>query len=498
MKNVGRMLLPLVLAACTPQANAPPPKPSVAAPTNPGTIPDTAPGRLFRGWLEAFNRGEEAHLQDFIAAHYSETVLNGQTPAERVKRALAFRADIGGSNEVVRVERSTPTEIEILCNEKDGLEFLKVSFAIDPQKPELIAMARFETMPPPADLLPPLPLPELAKDIDKRLMPLAAAGDFSGVVLLAKDGKPMFEKPYGYANREEKLPNTLDTRFRLGSQNKMFTSVAIAQLVEQGKLAYTDTVAKVLPDYPNQEVAKKITVHHLLTHSSGLGDIFGEAFDKTKDNLHTVRDYLSLFVNDPLAFEPGAKFEYSNAGFIVLGLIIEKISGQDYYEYVRSHIYEPAGMTTAGSTPRTDKTPHIALGYTRYDPSGADVPLHPNADTLPWRGMSAGGGEATAHDMLAFANALTSNKLVGPALTQKITTGVIATGRGRETLYGYGFFDSVEGGQRIVGHGGGAPGMNTDLLIYWNAGVTLIVLTNLDPPIAQRVSHYLQARLSMP
>src|SRR4029079_16154267 len=130
----------------------------------------------------------------------------------------------------------------------------------------------------------------------------------------------------GYADRESKTPNNLETRFRLGSMNKMFTSVSIAQLVQAGKLKYTDTVADVLPDYPNKEVARKITVHQLLTHTSGLGDIFGPEFQRTKDSLHDLKDYLPLFVNQPLRFEPGKDWSYSNAGFIVLGLIIEHVS----------------------------------------------------------------------------------------------------------------------------------------------------------------------------
>ena len=127
--------------------------------------------------------------------------------------------------------------------------------------------------------------------------------------------------------------------------NKMFTSVAIAQLVAQGKMAYTDTLAKLVPDYPNQDVAKRITIHQLLTHSSGLGDYFTDVYQRTaKNTLRAVRDYFPLFVDKPLLFEPGTRFSYSNAGFMVLGAVVEKLSGQDYFTYVREHVYAPAGM----------------------------------------------------------------------------------------------------------------------------------------------------------
>jgi CubicO group peptidase (beta-lactamase class C family) len=505
MQNARVMLLSLILGACAPAA-APPvqktpvtaaaPTPARASSTSAAILPETAPGRLFAGWLEAFNGGDEAKLRAYITAHYSESRLAGVKPEVKAQREHGFRTGSGGMD-VVKVEKSTPSELEVVCREKNEMGFWRVKVLVDLQKPELIEKSIYKSIPA-ADVLPPLPMADLTKHIDAKLTPLAAAGDFSGVVLIAKDGKPLFEKAYGYADREQKLPNTLDTRFRLGSQNKMMTSVAIAQLVQQGKFAYTDTLAKVLPDYPNQEVAKKITVHQLLSHSSGLGDIFGDEFDRTKDSLRTIRDYLTLFVNKPLEFEPGSKFRYSNGGFIVLGLIIEKHSGKDYYEYVRSQIYVPAGMTNAGSTPKTEKDPQIAVGYTRHGPPDAPPVLHPNWETLPWRGMSAGGGQATAHDMLAFANALTSNKLVNAELTKKITTGVIAAFDDENAKYAYGFSDAVERGHRVVGHGGGAPGMNTDLAIYWDAGVTIIVMVNLDPPVAQRVSNYIQGRLQLP
>src|SRR5262249_10815599 len=150
-----------------------------------------------------------------------------------------------------------------------------------------------------------------------------------------------FQKAYGLADRDKKIPNDLNTRFRLGSMNKMFTSVAIAQLVQQGKMSYNDTVAKLLPDYPDKDIAAKIAVHQLLTHTSGLGDFFGPEFREKKDTLHGLNDYLKLFAGKPLKFEPGKGWAYSNAGMIVAGLIVERVSGQNYYDYVREHIFKP-------------------------------------------------------------------------------------------------------------------------------------------------------------
>lgn len=151
--------------------------------------------------------------------------------------------------------------------------------------------------------------------------------------------------------------NRTDTRFNLGSMTKMFTAVAIAQLAELGKLSFHDPISRHLPDYPNEAVASKVTIHHLLTHTSGMGDYQNEKFYARLDQLRTLSDLVPLFVNDPLAFESGAKWDYSNAGFVVLGLIIEKVSGQDYFTYVKQHVFKPAGMTSTDFYERDKNVP---------------------------------------------------------------------------------------------------------------------------------------------
>ena len=340
---------------------------------------------------------------------------------------------------------------------------------------------------------------DLVKDVDAQLSKLTADDQFSGAVLIAKDGKVLWQKAYGLANREAKTPNTLETRFRLGSMNKMFTSVAIAQLVQQGKLKYSDTLAHVLPDYPNQEVAAKITVHQLLTHTSGLGDFFGEEFRQKKDSLHDLKDYLPLFAGKPLQYEPGQGWAYSNAGFLVLGLIVEKVSGQSYYDYVQKHIYDVAGMKNSGSPARNEKVANLAIGYTRNGDDGEDdpkAPLAPNTTGLPWRGSSAGGGDSTLGDLLAFARALQGNKLVNAELTKEITTGKARPPMAPPTAkYAYGFSDALLGGRRVVGHNGGAPGMNAELDMHWDSGYTVVVLENMDPPGATKMARYITERL---
>ena len=170
---------------------------------------------------------------------------------------------------------------------------------------------------------------------------LAAENRLCGAVLVARNGRPIASKAAGVANRTTGTPNTLETKFNLGSLNKMFTSVAIAQLAQDGRLNFDDAVSKHLPDYPNKEIAKKVTIHQLLTHTSGMGSYTNDKFAAHRSQLLTVAAHLPLFANEPLAFAPGAKFQYSNSGFMVLGAIIERLSGQGYYDYVRDNISSP-------------------------------------------------------------------------------------------------------------------------------------------------------------
>lgn len=288
----------------------------------------------------------------------------------------------------------------------------------------------------------------------------AAADQFSGVVMVAKNGKPVMARAWGLADPAKKIANTPDTKFNLGSINKIFTQVAIAQLAQAGKLAITDTVRKHLPDYPSP-AADKITIEQLVAHRSGLGDIFGPKFFERASSLRKLSDYLPLFANDPLLFEPGSDQRYSNAGYVVLGLIIERLSGQSYYDYVRDHIFKPAGMTNTASYAVDETVANRAVGLTRRGPDGPLPERAPNTPTLPYRGSSAGGGYSTAADMVKFAQALAADKLTSPKWTEWVH------GRGLAVA-------------------GGAPGINAMLEVH--PPYTVVVLSNYDPPSAESVA----------
>jgi D-alanyl-D-alanine carboxypeptidase len=236
----------------------------------------------------------------------------------------------------------------------------------------------------------------LAHRVDARLDSLTRAGAFSGAVLIADNGTPFFRKAYGLASRAPEAPNDPQTKFNLGSINKIFTKIAIGQLAQRGKLRLDDTIDRYLPDYP-REAASRITIAHLLEHRGGVADFFGEkyrAMDHTR--LRSVSDWILLFRDEPLHFAPGTQEEYSNGGYVLLGAIIEKVSGQDYYTYVREHIYQPAGMKDTDSYSFDDHVSNLATGYTQRgnagDASSGESAPRPNKFSMPWRGSPAGGG----------------------------------------------------------------------------------------------------------
>jgi len=298
-----------------------------------------------------------------------------------------------------------------------------------------------------------------------RVDSLANAQQFSGVILVARNGTPLVERAYGMADREAGRPNDLETAFNLGSINKFFTATAIRQLAAAGKLEIDSSLARAWPDYPNQDVARRVTIRQILAHRSGIqGNIFGAPPGKTRHEVRSLRDYVELVKNQPLQFEPGSRQQYSNAGYIVLGLLIERLSGESYYDYVRRHIYEPAGMTRSGSWPVDSLPANTAFGYTR---GGEGAALSRNTDLLPGRGSSAGGGYATAHDLLRLLNALRENKIPNapPA-----------------------------GG---VGVAGGAPGINAVMEGDSGGGYDVIVLANLDPPSAEKMAEAIRGALGI-
>lgn len=446
------------------------------------TVPDTPAGIAFRGWLGAFNNGDAAAYRDFVQKNWPSGVQ--YLDADR-----SFRQMTGGFD-LRKVEAtSTPTKLVALAQERDSDQFARITLDVDAAEPHLITALVLRGVPRPAEFaLPHLSAGDLIAALRAKLQQDTAADRFAGAVLVAQDGKPVFAQAYGLADREHKTPNTLETRFRIGSMNKMFTAVATLQLVQAGKVRLDAPLGTYLTDYPNKDLASKVTIQQLLTHTGGTGDIFGPEFAAHRLELRTVADYVSLYGKRGLEFEPGSRWQYSNYGFVLLGAVIERVSGESYYDYVQKHVYGPAGMTATGSEPEDRAVAGRSVGYTSEGGT-----LQPNTDTLPYRGMPAGGGYSTVQDLLRFANALRDDRLLDAHYTELLTTGKVDTpGGGR---YAFGFGDQTINGTRCFGHNGGAPGMNGDLEICAGNRYVVAVLANRDPQAAQKISDFITNRL---
>ncbi len=439
------------------------------------------PYRQFSGWVEALNTGDRAHMRQFLETNF---------PGRDLDRDMMFRG-LSGGLELRALEQATATTLTGLVQERDSDQFARFTIVIEADEPHRIARLGLGAIPRPAEFpVPRMSEAEVLTALGAHIEKDAAADRFAGAVLVAKSGKVLFRRAYGLADRKKKVANKLDTRFRIGSMNKMFTATSVLQLVQAGKIKLTDPLGKYITDYPNQDVATQVTIHHLLTHTGGTGDIFGPEYDARRLELRTLNDYVALYGKRAPAFEPGSRWAYSNYGMLLLGVVVERVSGQRYYDYVAAHIYKPAGMTRSGSEPECEAVPDRAIGYMRPQGGGDWTP---NTDTLPYRGTSAGGGYSTVRDLMKFADALMRHRLLNTRYTKLLITAKVDSGGGRK--YAYGFEDGRKDGIGAVGHGGGAPGMNGDLRIYPQSGYVVAVLSNLDPPAAQKVSAFLDLRL---
>jgi len=309
------------------------------------------------------------------------------------------------------------------------------------------------------------------------------------VVLLARRGKPFLAKAYGLANREFQAPCTLETKFNIGSMNKFLTTIAIGQLASSGKLSLRDTIRKWLPNYPNA-YADRVTIAQLVAMQSGMGDFFGPKMqEKSPLEIRKLEDYLPFFQDDPLKFEPGTSRAYSNAGYVVLGLIVQKASTEDYYAYVRKHILEPAGMANAASYEVDEVVPNRAEGYTREGPPGpgGQPAVRRAIFTHPGRGSSAGGGYSTVGDFLKLDQAFRGGKLLPP---QWMVWAVSHDDPSKEP--GAASPTDLSGG---YGFAGGSPGTNAVMLMNFGSGTTVIVFSNLDPPSAESLARQIRGWL---
>ena len=339
-------------------------------------------------YVEYWNMGEERAARN--EEMFTPDFLERRGP-NGLAKIMKMVYDDNGEITIHNISTNSDQQIVFIVSSQNG-NWLEVSLELA-EDMKIAGMGLDMVPPPPGDGDTGLNDAQIASKLEKYMSDRVAAGGFSGSVLLAKQGEILFARAYELADREKGTENTLDTPINLGSMNKMFTGLAIAQLVAQDKLAYDDTVGKYLPEYPDEQVRDEVTVHQLLTHTSGLGSYWTDAYTQAKNYLRRVSDFAQLCSTGPLAFEPGSNFEYSNCGPVVLGLIIEAVSGQNYYDYIRTHVYAPAGMQHSDHYNKVETDSGKAIGYFVPPEAGA-AKLISNFDDLGYIGSPAGSGLA--------------------------------------------------------------------------------------------------------
>lgn len=305
---------------------------------------------------------------------------------------------------------------------------------------------------------------------------VAENGAFSGTVLVMKNGQALLREAYGMANHEWEVPNTVETKFRLGSITKQFTAMAIMMLAEQAKLSVDDPISKHLENSP--ATWEKVTIRHLLTHTSGIYSYTSipKMMNRTVRLPATIDEVIETFKDKELDFQPGEKFSYNNSGYILLGKIIERVSGHDYETFLRQKIFQPLEMNDSGYDRNQAIVPKRASGYTRTLILLANSPFI----DMAWP-HAAGALYSTVDDLAKWDRALHERKLIGADSYRAMYTPLMNN-------YAYGWFVRELDGHKEIGHGGGIHGFQTSILRYPDDNVLVVVLCNVVPTRVDQIS----------
>jgi CubicO group peptidase (beta-lactamase class C family) len=298
---------------------------------------------------------------------------------------------------------------------------------------------------------------------------------FMGAVLVARGDDVLLDKGYGFANLEWSIPDSPKTKFRLGSITKQFTAASILLLEQSGKLNVNDAVKKYMPDAP--AAWDNITIFHLLTHTSGIPNFTSFSdYRKLEPFSTTVAELVARFRDKPLDFQPGEKWSYSNSGYVLLGYLLEKLSGESYARFVEDNIFKPLCMVDSGYDSNSAVIPNRASGYTRGQNGMVNAGYIDM--TIP---LSAGALYSTTEDLLRWEQGLFGGKLLSPASLKKMTTPF-------KNDYGFGLGIHSVNGHEEIAHGGGIEGFNTALAYYPDDRLTVVVLGNVEGLATQEIA----------
>lgn len=444
-------------------------------------------GARIQALIDAINSGSPDRIRTFLERDCTDKFRKAFSLEEHVGAFLRFLEETGGVS-FYSIRSYMPerpgTLVIVKDRELDSYWGLNLRFGESPNF--LLDGMGFNAARPPLDLNePPLTEKQAVAEISALVNRLAAKDKLSGTVLVARGADILLTRAAGEASKAYHVPNNIDTKFNLGSMNKMFTATAVARLVEQGKLSFDDPIGKYIDQsWLPKDVTSKITVRHLLTHTSGLGSYFNESYIRSSRELfRKLDDYKPLIKDDRPAFTPGQRFQYSNTGMFLAGVIIEKVTGEDYFSHIGRAVYKPAGMTDTDCYEMDYPVENLAVGYSP-DPK-SPYKWQNNLYKHVIKGGPAGGGFSTVKDLHRFALALLSGKLVSKAMLDTMWADFIGAG------YGYGFAIRQGGIDKIVGHSGGFYGINSELNIHIRTGYVVAAMSNIDngaSPLTTRIN----------
>jgi CubicO group peptidase (beta-lactamase class C family) len=454
-------------------------------------MPSGKKGERIQSLIATVNANDADRVRRFVKENFTERFQKFAPMDQHVDVFLSFYQETGGidfhSIRTYVPERKGETVVILKDRNFDSWRAFVISF--DESHDFLIAGLSINIARNPSNVKEPaLSEQQFLQEVKDLMEELIKRDVFSGTFLIAKGDEILLTSVGGEASKRFHVPNNIDTKFNLGSMNKMFTATSIMQLVEKGHLSLDDPISKYVDEsWLPEEITSKITIHHLLTHTSGLGSYFNETYMKGSRQLFRhVDDFKPLVKGEKPAFEPGKRFRYSNTGMLLLGVVIESVTGGSYFDYIRKNIYEPAGMTDSDSYEMDYPVENLAIGYSRDRQSryGWQNNLYKHVI----KGGPAGGGFSTVKDLHRFARAIRAGKLVSQESLDKMWKDHSGEN------YGYGF--SVEEGSngKVVGHGGGFSGINSNLDIYLDKEYIVAVMSNYDrgaSPIAQKVGQLL-------